>query len=187
MAKLVVFNQVSLDGYFVDASGDMRWAHKQDAEWNAFAANNAGGDGALVFGRITYEMMARFWPTEAARKANAAVAKGMNEKEKFVFSRSLRKPTWQNTTVLKGDAAVQLRKLKKTSKTDLVILGSGSLIPPLTEAGLIDVFQLVLNPIVLGGGRTLFEGLPDPVNLKLKETRAFKNGNVVLTYGAASA
>jgi len=80
MRKLAVFNHVSLDGYFVDANGDMSWAraHQQDPEWNAFVAENASGSGALVFGRITYEMMARFWPTPMAIEMMPAVAAGLS-------------------------------------------------------------------------------------------------------------
>jgi len=66
MRKLIVFNQVSLDGYFTDVDGDMSWAHKQDAEWNAFVAENARSGGELLFGRITDELMKSYWPTPAA-------------------------------------------------------------------------------------------------------------------------
>ena len=67
MRKLIVFNSVSLDGYFTDRKGDMSWAHKQDKEWNDFVAENASGEGELVFGRVTYEMMVSYWPTSQAR------------------------------------------------------------------------------------------------------------------------
>jgi len=66
MQKLIVFNNVSLDGYFVDANGDMRWAHRPDPEWNEFAAGNASGGGTLLFGRATYDLMAGYWPTPLA-------------------------------------------------------------------------------------------------------------------------
>src|SRR6187402_2430725 len=103
MRKIVAFEQVSLDGFFVDARGDMNWAHKQDAEWNAFAASNASGGGALLFGRVTYEMMAGFWPTPMAMKSMPEVAEGMNNLPKFVASRTLDQVSWKNTTLLKGD------------------------------------------------------------------------------------
>lgn len=76
MRKLAVFNSVTLDGYFVDAKGDMSWAHKNDPEWNAFVPDNAKGESVLVFGRITYEMMASWWPTPEAIKSMPAVAVG---------------------------------------------------------------------------------------------------------------
>jgi dihydrofolate reductase len=185
MSKLVVFNQISLDGYFADASGDMSWAHKGDAEWNGFVADNASGGGVLLFGRVTYEMMASFWPTPAARQVNAVVAQRMTELPKVVFSRTLIKASWSNTRVVKGDIAAEVRKLKAQSGPDLVLMGSGTIVTQLTDAGLVDEFQMVLNPVVLGSGRTMFDGLRRRVDLALKTTRSFGNGNVVLSYGPA--
>lgn len=155
MRRLIAFEQVSLDGYFVDANGDMSWAHKQDPEWNEFVSGNASGDGALVFGRVTYEMMAAFWPTPAATQRLPAVAEGMNNLPKIVFSRTLDKVSWKNTTLVKGDLAVEVRRLKSEPGSGMAILGSGSLVSQLTQAGLIDELQIVVNPIVLGrGGRS---------------------------------
>jgi dihydrofolate reductase len=182
MRKLIAFEQVSLDGFFVDGKGDMSWAHKRDPEWTEFAGSNAGGDAALLFGRVTYEMMASFWPTPAAMETMPAVAKGMNEMPKLVFSRTLEKVSWNNTTLLKGDPAAEVRKKKKESGPDMAILGSGSIVSQLTQAGLIDELQIVVNPIVLGQGRTLFAGAKQKIGLKLIRSRAFGNGNVVLYY-----
>lgn len=182
MRRLIAFEQVSLDGYFVDANGDMSWAHKQDPEWNEFAASNASGDGALLFGRVTYELMASFWPTPAAMERAPVVAEGMNNMPKVVFSRTLEKASWKNTTLLKGDIAAEVRKMKMEPGPDMAILGSGSIVSQLAQAGLIDEFQIVVNPIVLGKGRTLFEGVKEKIALKFIKTRAFGNGNVVLSY-----
>jgi dihydrofolate reductase len=113
MSKLLVFNQVSLDGYFVDAHGDMSWAHKQDPEWTTFASENASGGGQLLFGRVTYEMMQSFWPTPQALKAAPIVAERMNSLPKVVFSKTLTQATWHNTRLIKGDIAAEVRKLKK--------------------------------------------------------------------------
>lgn len=185
MRKIVAFEQVSLDGFFVDAKGDMSWAHKQDAEWNAFTAGNAGGDGALLFGRKTYEMMAGFWPTPMAMQAMPDVAQGMNNLPKIVFSRTLDSTSWQNTTLVKGDLVTTMRAMKEEAGPDMVILGSGSIVAQLAAEGLIDEFQIIVNPLVLGAGRTLFEGVVDKVPLKLLKTREFKNGNVILYYARA--
>ena len=182
MRKIVAFEQVSLDGFFVDARGDMNWAHKQDAEWNAFAASNASGGGALLFGRVTCEMLAGFWPTPMAMKSMPEVAEGMNNLPKFVASRTLDQVSWKNTTLLKGDLVAAVRKLKKAKGPDVAILGSGSVVSQLAEAGLIDEFQIVVNPIALGRGRTLFETVKERISLKLIRTRPFSNGNVVLYY-----
>jgi dihydrofolate reductase len=182
MRRLIAFEQVSLDGFFVDAEGDMSWAHKRDPEWNAFAASNASGDAALLFGRVTYEMMASFWPTPAAMETMPAVAEGMNNMPKVVFSRTLEKASWKNTKLVKGDIVAEVRRMKKESGTGMAILGSGTIVSQLAQAGLIDEFQIVVNPIVLGKGRTLFEGVKEKLALKLIKTRAFGNGNVVLYY-----
>lgn len=182
MRKLVVFNQVSLDGYFVDASGDMSWAHKDDPEWNAFASENASGGGELVFGRITYEMMASFWPTSQAMQMMPAVAKGMNQSPKIVFSRTLDGASWNNTRLIKGNMADRMRELKEETGPGLAILGSGSIVSQLAQARLIDEYMLVTNPTVLGGGRTMFEGVKKKLGLRLINSRTFKNGNVLLHY-----
>jgi dihydrofolate reductase len=182
MRKVVAFESVSLDGYFADVNGDMSWAHKQDAEWNAFVGGNASGGGALLFGRVTYELMASFWPTPAAMERAPVVAEGMNNMPKVVFSRTLDKASWKNTTLVKGDIAAAVRKMKQESGPDMAILGSGSIVSQLAQAGLIDEFQIVVNPIVLGGGKTLFDGVKEKLPLKLINTRAFGNGNVVLYY-----
>ena len=91
MRKLDVFNSITLDGYFTDSNGDMSWAHEggDDPEFAAFTAGNAQGGGTLIFGRVTYELMKSFWPTEQAKRAMPEVAAGMNRMEKIVFSRTL--------------------------------------------------------------------------------------------------
>jgi dihydrofolate reductase len=185
MRKLHVFDNVSLDGFFVDGNGDMSWAHKHDEEWNAFSSGNASGEAALLFGRVTYEMMAAFWPTPQAAEMLPAVAAGMNAAHKIVFSRTLDAVSWQNTMLVKGDLVAEVTRLKQEPGPDIVILGSGSIVSQLTGARLIDGFQIVLNPVVLGRGRTLFETLDARVPFTLQKTRAFRNGNVVLWYEPA--
>ena len=182
MRKLVVFNMVSLDGFFVDRKGDMSWAHKNDAEWNAFVNENASGNGVLVFGRITYELMASYWPTPMALENSPVVAKGMNDMPKIVFSRTLDNASWSNTKLVKGDLAAEMRKLKKEPGPDMVILGSGSIVSQLAQQNLIDEYQIALSPIVLGNGRTMFEGVKEKLNLKLTKSRTFGNGTVFACY-----
>jgi dihydrofolate reductase len=184
MRKLIVFNHVTLDGYFVDKNGDMSWAKAdhQDAEWNAFVAENASGGGVLVFGRITYELMAGFWPTPFAIENMPDVAKGMNSMPKVVFSRTLEQASWNNTTLVKDDLAAEIRKMKQKPGEGMAILGSGSIVSQLAQEGLIDEYQFVVNPVVLGQGRTMFEGVKEKLSLKLTKSRAFRNGNVLLCY-----
>jgi dihydrofolate reductase len=185
MRKIHVFENVTLDGRFTDENKDMSWAHRQDEEWNEFTSSNASGDAELLFGRVTYDMMAGFWPTQQAAAMMPAVAAGMNRMRKSVFSRTLDAPTWHNTRVLKGDLVETTRALKREPGPDLVVLGSGSIVSQLTEARLVDEYQLAVNPLVLGRGRTLFETVSGKVPLRLTRTRAFKNGNVVLWYELA--
>jgi dihydrofolate reductase len=182
MRKLIVFNMVSLDGFFVDGQGDMSWAHKNDAEWNTFVGGNASGSSVLVFGRITYQLMASYWPTPMALQNSPIVAKGMNEMPKIVFSRTLDNASWSNTKLIKGDLAAEVRKLKQESGPDMVILGSGTIVSQLAQQSLIDEYQLAVSPIVLGKGRTLFEGVKGKMNLKLASSRTFGNGTVFACY-----
>jgi dihydrofolate reductase len=182
MRRVVVFNMVTLDGFFVDSKGDMSWAHKNDAEWNAFVGENASGSGVLLFGRITYELMASYWPTPMALQNSPVVAKGMNDMPKVVFSRTLDKVSWSNTKLVQGDMAAEVRKMKNEPGPDMVILGSGSIVSQLAQENLIDEYQIALSPIVLGKGRTLFEGVREKLNLKLTKSRTFGNGNVFLCY-----
>jgi dihydrofolate reductase len=182
MRKLMVFNLVSLDGFIADSRGDMSWAHKQDEEWNSFVSGNASGEGVLVFGRKTYDLMASYWPTPMASKNSPVVAKRMNELQKIVFSRTIKNVTWSNTTLLKGDPADEVKRLKQQAGADLVILGSASIVAQLCDARLIDEYQIGMNPIILGGGKSMFAGAKEKLSLKLSSSRTFQNGNVFLRY-----
>jgi len=184
MRKLVVFNNVTLDGYFTGVDGDFSWAHQgsDDAEFNAFVAGNASDGGELLLGRITFDLMASYWPTPAAIKNDPAVAEGMNRMPKVVFSRTLAQVSWSNTKVMKGDIASAVRQMKQEPGPGIAILGSGSIVSQLASAGLIDEYQVVVNPVVLGKGRTMFDGVKANLMLKLIKTRNFKNGKVYLCY-----
>jgi dihydrofolate reductase len=182
--KLGAFMQISLDGYYCDAHGDMSFAHKPpgDAEWHEFVTGNATGGGMLLFGRTTYDMMAAWWPTPMAAKAMPEVAVSMNAMAKVVFSRTMRSANWSNTTLVKNDLIGTVRRMKEETGPDMMILGSGSIVTQLAAADLIDTFQLVVNPVALGSGKSFFSGLTEPLELKLTKTRVFENGSVVLWY-----
>lgn len=184
MRRLGLFNNISLDGYFTDASGDMSFAKPAapDPEQATFAAGNAGGGGTLVFGRVTYQMMAAFWPGEMARRMMPQVAKGMNENAKIVFSRTLKAAEWNNTTLLSGDPAAEVARLKAGDGPGMTVLGSGQIAARLMQAKLFDEIQLMVIPVVLGAGRTLFEDVSGRPRLKLLEARKFNSGNVLLRY-----
>ena len=184
MRRIVAFNNVTADGYFAGANGDISWVHResQDEEFQAFVAENAKGGGQLLFGRITYELMASYWPTPFAIQNDPVIAERMNHLPKVVFSRTLNSVSWNNTKLVKGDLASEVRRIKQEPGPDMAILGSGSIISQLAAAGLIDEFQAVVNPVVLGSGRTMFSGIPAKLALKLVKTRTFSNGNVLLCY-----
>ena len=188
MRRLIAFNQTSVDGYFADANGDMRFAHNEtpDPEWDAFVEGNARGGGTLVFGRVTYELMAAYWPTPLAVERMPVVAERMNRSPKVVFSKTLARASWSNTTLVRGDVTDEVRKMKSKPGEGMVILGSGSIVSQLAQHGLIDEYQIVVVPVVLGSGRTMFEGVKRTVPLKLTRTRTFGNGNVVLCYEPAA-
>ncbi len=182
MRKLITFHNVTLDGCFADAQGDVSWAHDNDAEFNEFVSGNASGDGELLMGRITYDLMASYWPTPITAANDPVVADGMNRMTKIVFSRTLHQTSWSNTKLMKSDLVSTVRKIKSEPGPGLAILGSGSIITRLAPEGLIDEYQLVVHPIVMGGGRPLFDGLQKRLDLKLSKTRTFRSGKVYLCY-----
>src|SRR5437773_5082588 len=114
MRTIHVFESISVDGYFTGENGDLSWAYAvpADDEWNTFVAGNAQGGGALVLGRVTYDMMASHWPTEQARTTMPEVADDMNRMTKYVFSRSMKSASWSNSIILAGDPGGEIRKLK---------------------------------------------------------------------------
>jgi dihydrofolate reductase len=185
MRRVTVFNLMTLDGYIAGQGGDISW-HNVDEEFQelANAASNSGN--TLLFGRVTYELMASFWPTPEAIRTDPIVAAGMNKSEKIVFSRTLQKADWNNTRLVKDDMLAEVRRLKQQSGKDLTILGSGSIVSQLAQEGLIDEYQVLLNPVVIGKGKTMFDGMREKLTLKLVKTRIFKNGNILLSYEPAT-
>ncbi len=135
-----------------------------------------------MFGRTTYELMASYWPTPLASQNAPIVAERMNHLPKAVFSRTMDTASWSNTKVVKGDLAAAVRRMKNESGPDMAILGSGSIVSQLAQEGLIDEYQLVVNPVVLGRGRTLFDGITARLALKLTKSRVFRHGKVSLCY-----
>jgi dihydrofolate reductase len=184
MKKLTVFNLVTLDGYFAGQGGDITW-HNVDEEFQELANEASNSGNTLLFGRVTYELMASYWPTPEAIKNDPIVARGMNSAAKIVFSRTLNKVDWNNTKLVKNDMLSEIRKLKQESGKDLTVLGSGSIVSQLAQERLIDEYQILLNPVVIGKGKTMFEGVKDRFSLKLTKTRVFGNGNVLLNYALA--
>jgi dihydrofolate reductase len=181
MRKLTVFNFVTLNGYFKGPKGDISW-HRHGAEENEYAAEGLKSGSTLLFGRVTYEMMASFWPTPDAIKRDPIVAEGMNNADKIVFSRTLNKVEWKNTTLVKDNIAEEIKKMKRMPGKDMTLLGSGSIVTQLAEQGLIDEYQIMVDPVVIGDGTPIFKDIKHKLDLKLTTTRIFRSGVVLLCY-----
>lgn len=181
MRKVILFNLTSLDGYFEGPDRDINW-HNVDEEFNEFAIQQTGEFGALLFGRVTYELMASYWPTEAAKRDDPLIAELMNSLPKIVFSRTLQKVEWEHTRLVKRNFIEIVSELKNEDGKDVAIFGSSDLAVTLMEHGLIDEFRVMINPVVLGNGKPLFQGIKSKLDLRLIKTRTFKSGNILLYY-----
>jgi len=185
MRKLRMFNLTTLDGFFEGANHDISW-HNVDPEFNDYAINEMfPSSDLLLFGRVTYELMAGFWPTAEAIKEDPVVAEKMNASPKIVFSRTLTRVEWHNTKLVKGHLEEEVRKLKELPGKGIALLGSGTLVSQLAQRGLIDEYRVLVNPVVLGQGTPLFNNIAKRLDLKLIDARTFANGNVLLRYEPA--
>jgi dihydrofolate reductase len=182
--KLFSFMVVTLDGYTEGPNGEFDWPNVDD-EFNEFAISQLNNIHTLVFGRVTYEGMASYWPTPAAIEGDPAVAGRMNSIPKIVFSTTLDKADWENTRLIKGNVAAAISELKQQPGKDLAVFGSSSLTVSLLEHGLVDELRVMVHPILLGAGKSLFTGLKQRVPLKLQKTTTFSSGNVLLYYRPA--
>lgn len=181
MRKVILFNMLTLDGFFAGPDGEIDW-HNVDEEFNDFSIQQTGSAGGLIFGRRTYELMAGYWPTPAAAADDPQVTEIMNRLPKYVFSRTLDEAGWHNTRLIKEDVVAEVKKLKAGTGGDLFIVGSANLAGTFLKEGLLDEIRVIINPVLLGDGRTLFEGLPGTVELELLNSRTFRSGNVLLYY-----
>jgi dihydrofolate reductase len=181
MRKVIFFNLTSLDGYFEGPDRDINW-HNVDDEFNEFAIQQTGEFGALLFGRVTYELMASYWPTEAAQLDDPIIAGLMNSLPKIVFSNTLEKVEWDNTKSVKDNFVEEVLKLKQQPGKDIAIFGSSDLAVTFIEHNLIDEFRIMVNPILLGEGKPILQGIKTRLSLKFLKTRTFKSGNVLLYY-----
>lgn len=181
MRKVIVFMMTTLDGYIAGPNDEIDW-HQVDEEFNEFAVEQLKSMGVLLFGRMTYEGMASYWPTPAASTDDPAVAGMMNTLPKIVFSRTLEKAEWQNTRLIKDNIAEEITKLKAQPGQDLIILGSSHLTASFINLGLLDELRIMVNPVILGDGKSLFDGVTEHLKLRLLKTRVFGNGNVLHYY-----
>jgi dihydrofolate reductase len=180
MGILNAFLFISLDGYFKGLNNDISWS-QPGSEGLDFSMEGLSGGGTLVFGRVTYQMMSSFWPSAVAIEAMKPVADGMNNANKIVFSTTLEKADWNNTTLIKNDLPAEIKRLKEQGAS-MTILGSNTILTQCADHNLLDSLQIMISPVALGKGTSIFTGLQNRLNLKLTNTRAFKSGAVVLSY-----
>ncbi|MEW6511805.1 MAG: dihydrofolate reductase family protein [Bacteroidota bacterium] len=186
MRMLTAFTFVTLNGFFKGPGEDTTWHHhgKEEAK---FSEQSLRRGNILLFGRKTYEMMAAFWPTPMAKEAFPKVADGMNKAEKLVFSRTMKNAEWHNTRVVGKNLIEAVRGLKRTAKKDMTILGSGSLVAQLAQEGLIDEYEILVDPIAIGNGTPLFKDMTNRLDLKLSRLKQFKSGAVLLRFHPLTA
>ena len=179
MRRLVVWNAMTLDGYFEGRSPWDLGFHETvwGDELEAFSLEQGKQIGTLLFGRRTYEGMAAHWTA-----ATGATADMMNAVEKAVASRTLKEATWNNTRLLKGDAVEAVRGHKAEAGKDIYVFGSADLLASLLAAGLADEYRVCVAPVVLGEGNPLFKPQDQQIKMRLESARPLKTGGTILTY-----
>ena len=190
MRKVIMLMHVSLDGYVAGPNGEMDWIVYNAAVEHDAHSLHATTD-AAIYGRVTYQMMENYWPTVLDDPASTPAARNharwANAATKYVITRTLDQPHWQNTVLIKDDVAAEFARLKQQPGKDMWLLGSPSIVQLFMRHGLIDEYRLNINPIVLGSGKPLFGGLEDRLPLTLVETKSFEGGVVGLRYVPAGS
>ena len=179
MRKLRWQMMMSLDGFMEGPNREIDW-FVTDEEFQQYIFEMGKSIDTIVFGRVTYQMMAQYWPTSKDPEAPM-----MNDLPKIVFSRTLDKVEWKNSRLAKGNVAEEIAKLKQQPGKDLAMFGSADLASTFMRLGLIDEYRIFLNPVVLGRGNPMFKNLKDRVGLKLVKAQPFRSGNVLLIYQPA--
>jgi dihydrofolate reductase len=187
MAKIVMFNIVSLDGYFADAGGGLDW-FVADPEFDKAAADLIQRFDTILFGRVTYELFKGYWPNALTDPATSdedrLVAQRIDEMTKIVFSKGAIDTSWRNSKLLSDITPEGIKQLKSQSSRDIVIYGSGTIVRQLTQLGLIDEYDFMIHPLTLGSGLQLFPDMRR-IDLRLMDSTTFGSGNVLLRYEAA--
>ena len=189
MGRIVVTEFVSLDGVMEAPGGDEDFKHAgwtfeidRGDEGNQFKVDETMNTEALLLGRKTYEGFARAWPSREGEFADK-----FNSMPKYVVSSTLSDPEWTNSTVLDGDLAESVAKLKADLDGDIVVHGSAQLVQGLLEANLVDELRLMVFPVVLGSGKRLFGETSDKKPLRLTDTKTVGDGVSILTYEPAAS
>jgi len=182
MRNVILSMMISLDGFF-EAPGTgwekIDW-HRADDEWENYSVELLGQIDTLLFGRITYEGFAEFWPTQ-----HSEVARLLNDIDKVVFSTRLTDAAWKGSRLVRDHVPEEVARLKAQPGKDIAIFGSASLAATLTQHGLIDEYRIAVNPVVLGSGTALFKEGAERLNLRLLDTKVFRSGIVELRYAPA--
>ncbi len=186
MGKIVISENVSLDGVVQDPTGEEGFGHggwfgqfgdKDREEWAKVEFDEALGAEALLLGRRSYEYFAARWPSRSGEWADR-----LNSLPKYVVSSTLVDPDWNNSTVLKGDAVNEVWKLKQELDGEIVVYASRQLVRTLMEHDLVDELRLMVYPVVLGAGERLFGETSDKKPVRLVDTRIVGDGLAFLTY-----
>ncbi len=187
MRRVIVSNVMSLDGFVSGPNGELDWfvypGFVKGTEFGEYARTVISSVDAILLGRLTYEEFSSYWPT--AKNDDPVITERINNLPKFVFSRSLKQVAWGDwgtARLVKDDAATAVSKMKQEPGRDIVIYGSATLVSALMKAGLIDEYQLVVYPVVLGKGRPEFKNLTQRYPLSLIDVKQFKSGAVKLVY-----
>lgn len=181
MRKLIMWNLVTLDGFVEGPNRDISWHNEVwGPELEQLAVEQGKEIGALLFGRVTYELMAGYWPT--AKKS--AITDYMNALPKYVFTRTLQKADWTNTTLLSGDPAAEVAALKRGEGKDIFVFGSADLSSHVMP--LFDEIRIGVAPLLLGSGSPLFKKQDELAKLKLLSADQHSNGVVILRYAPVS-
>lgn len=187
MRKIIVTMWVSLDGFIAGPNGEMDWVGEFfDEAMGKYEDDLVSAADTLLLGRVTYESFAGSWPhvpdNPSVSEGEKEYARKLNAMRKIVFSRTLSIVEWNNSTLRNEPVPEEIEQLKQEPGKDIVIYGSASIVQALTNLGLIDEYQVLIHPVILGSGKPLFQGLKEKRNLKLIDTKTFPTGVVLLQY-----
>ncbi len=179
MRKIIVSNMVSMDGFIAGPNGEIDW-FVWDSELERRTIEMMGTIDTILFGRVTYELMANYWPNTT--EDNPYIKERMNGVSKIVFSRTLDKVEWNNSSLVSEIDPERILRMKRMAGKNIAIFGSGQIVSAMARLGLIDEYRIVVNPVILGDGKSMFKGLKDSQKLKLIDTMQFGSGVAILSY-----